>query len=113
MFERPLSYRGKHDTRGREKGVDVQIAVDIVRHAFGGAFDCIVLGSADTDLMPALRFVADHDPGIRIITLAWEPSSDYFDAPGALDLGDGAAERLSLGKPLFDRAADWTDYFAS
>src|SRR4030042_2354641 len=40
-----------------EKGVDVQIAVDIVRGAIKGEYDKCYLISSDTDLLPAIKTV--------------------------------------------------------
>ncbi|MYI55867.1 MAG: NYN domain-containing protein [Acidimicrobiia bacterium] len=49
---RPFSYQGG---RAREKGIDVQIALDLAFGAHSGNFDVIVLFSADSDLLPALE----------------------------------------------------------
>ena len=48
----------------QEKGIDVALAIDFVRLAITGAYDVGVMMSTDTDLLPALRFVYDHDPGV-------------------------------------------------
>jgi uncharacterized LabA/DUF88 family protein len=42
-----------------EKGIDVALAVDLVRLALQGAYDAAILVSADTDLMPAVETVID------------------------------------------------------
>ena len=55
----------------QEKGIDVALAIDFVRLAITGAYDVGVMMSTDTDLLPALRFVYDHDLGL--FTLQWQP----------------------------------------
>lgn len=42
-----------------EKGIDVALAVDLVRLAYQGAYDVAVVFSRDTDLIPALEAVAE------------------------------------------------------
>ncbi len=49
--------RGKivYDNRIREKGVDVQIAIDLVIGAAENHFDTAIIVSSDTDLIPAIK----------------------------------------------------------
>ena len=54
----------------QEKGIDVALAIDFVRLAITDAYDVGVMMSTDTDLLPALRFVYDHDLGL--FTLQWQ-----------------------------------------
>lgn len=56
VFARILTY--DNAGRGREKGIDVQLAVDFVAGAIDGAYDVGVIFSTDTDLVPALEYVA-------------------------------------------------------
>jgi uncharacterized LabA/DUF88 family protein len=44
--------------RGQEKGIDVQLAVDFVAGAIEAQWDVGVVFSTDTDLVPALEYVA-------------------------------------------------------
>jgi uncharacterized LabA/DUF88 family protein len=53
---RPLNYRDPQNPR--EKGVDVHLAVAMVRSAYLRAYDIAVLVSEDTDLIPALDAVS-------------------------------------------------------
>ena len=72
----------------REKGIDVAIAVDFVTMAFRGEFDVGVLFSADTDLRPALEYVAHNHTEIRVEVAAWRSGRQArrlnFDAPYAV-----------------------------
>ena len=70
VFHRPLRYPfGWPDNpRGRgpeEKGIDVEIALDIV----GADYDVAILCSADTDLLPPVERVI-HDESNRIVEVA-------------------------------------------
>lgn len=49
-----VQWDSKREVLGNEKGVDVQIALDIVACARKGA-RCIYLASSDSDLLPAIR----------------------------------------------------------
>lgn len=53
-----------------EKGVDVQIAVDMVRGAIKREYDICYLISSDTDLLPAIKDAQTH--GRKIIYVAFE-----------------------------------------
>lgn len=60
----------------QEKGVDVALAVDLVRLAAEGSCDVAVVFSRDTDLMPALEAVRDV-PRLRlhVEVATWQGSS--------------------------------------
>lgn len=58
VIQRPLRYpRDWPESGAEEKGIDVQIALDVVMGAQRGAFDVAILFSTDTDLRPALEEV--------------------------------------------------------
>lgn len=64
--------------RPREKGIDVNLAVDFVAGAVDGAFDVGVIFSTDRDLLPALEFVSGH-PELRVVGEAaarWVPGAN-------------------------------------
>lgn len=46
----------------KEKGVDVQLAVDVVASAVGSVYDAVIVVSNDTDLLPAVEFVLGDTP---------------------------------------------------
>lgn len=65
LIRRPLKYRTENGVLvAQEKGVDVALAVDLVRLATTKAFDVAILFSRDTDLVPALETV-------RSLRVAW------------------------------------------
>lgn len=57
-FPIPLAYKREGlRWRGREKGVDVRMAIDLLRFAQKGMFDVAIVVSEDSDLNPAIRDV--------------------------------------------------------
>lgn len=54
-FSYSLGYLLKSDGRFHEKGVDVNIAVDILVAAYENICDRIIIVSSDTDLLPAVK----------------------------------------------------------
>lgn len=104
VFPRPLAYRGRE---AREKGVDVELAIDIVALALEEKFDALVLASADTDLVPALDLVATRFPEKRIVTLGYTPEPGFDnDAPAPIDITGGGAQRRFIPKRDFELIVD-------
>lgn len=65
-----LGYLLMSNGRYHEKGVDVQIAVDIVRGAIKNEYDICYLISSDTDLLPAIKTAKEERK--KIIYVAFE-----------------------------------------
>ncbi len=108
VFPRSLKYP---PPRGQEKGVDVELAIDIVRLAMDDAFDIVVLASTDTDLMPPLELIAKRFPEKIIETAAFKPVPGCeADANPALDLSGGGVIRKLMDKKHFDRIADTRNF---
>lgn len=57
-----------------EKGVDVQIAVDLLIGAYENYYDTAILVSSDTDLIPALTKVREMKKKIEYIGFSHRPS---------------------------------------
>ena len=58
----------------REKGVDVQIAVDLVVGAYENKYDSALLVSSDTDLIPAIRKIRNKGKNLEYIGFSKRPS---------------------------------------
>ncbi|TSC90452.1 MAG: hypothetical protein G01um10145_124 [Microgenomates group bacterium Gr01-1014_5] len=69
-IEIKLGYLLMSDGKFHEKGVDVQIAVDIVRGAIKNEYDICYLISSDTDLLPAIQTAKDE--GKKIVYVGFE-----------------------------------------
>ena len=63
-IEIKLGYLLMSDGKFHEKGVDVQIAVDIVRGSIKNDYDKFYLISSDTDLLPAIQTAKDENKEI-------------------------------------------------
>jgi NYN domain len=112
LFPRPLRYGNRG---AEEKGVDVELAIDIVRLAIEDAFDVAVLASGDTDLVPALKFVAGRFSEKALVTLGYAPEPGYMGQapPAPLDLAEATLERRFITKRDFDRMADKRNFYES
>lgn len=73
VITRPLRYPPAWPNEpAEEKGIDVALAIDVVRLAIGGAYDVGVIMSTDSDLQPAVEFVRGHNPGqLHVAVAAW------------------------------------------
>jgi uncharacterized LabA/DUF88 family protein len=111
VFPRPLRYSPKRPN-GEEKGVDVELAIDIVSLALDDVFDVCVLASADTDLVPSLQLVADRFPDKTIVTLGLQPMSGCeAKTPAPLDLPRGTVIRRRIPQSDFDRMVDKRNFY--
>ncbi|WP_031075508.1 NYN domain-containing protein [Streptomyces sp. NRRL WC-3742] len=85
LVTRPLKYPQNypnHQTgeRPQEKGIDVQLTLDFAVMASRGQYDIGIMVSTDTDLKPALEFVADltrTEGKPRAEVAAWSAEGQY------------------------------------
>lgn len=118
LFTRPLKYRERAVqlpdgeaavvTVGQEKGIDVRIALDMVRLARENAYDVAVLFSQDQDLSEA----ADEVRAISIaqnrwikVACAYPSGSTYPNKRGV-----NRTDWLRFERHLYDRCIDANDY---
>jgi uncharacterized LabA/DUF88 family protein len=73
-FHYSLGYLLKSDGKYHEKGVDVQMAIDIVVAAYENICDQIVIVSSDTDLIPAIKKAKQKNIKIIYIGFSTKPS---------------------------------------
>ncbi len=57
-----------------EKGVDVQLAVDLLVGAYENTYDTAIVISSDTDLIPAMHKVKELGKDVEYIGFSHEPS---------------------------------------
>jgi hypothetical protein len=104
VFPRTLRYP---PPEGREKGVDVELAIDLVELALEDKFDVAVIASADTDLVPALQLVVKRCPDKSVETVTWEAAPGYEGRVAEpLDIPGGGVKRRKIKKHEFDRITD-------
>lgn len=73
-YKYSLGYLMKNDGIYHEKGVDVQIAVDIVVAAYENQCERIVLVSSDTDLAPAIKKAREKQIIVEYVGFSHKPS---------------------------------------
>lgn len=69
-----LGYLMKNNGVYHEKGVDVQIAVDMVVAAYENTCDRIILISSDTDLLPAIEIAKSKGKIVEYVGFSHKPS---------------------------------------
>lgn len=118
VFTRPLKYRnrtvplpGGGQTSiliGQEKGIDVRIALDIVRMARKNEYDVALLFSQDQDLSEAAdevrRISAEEDRWIKIAS-AYPISPVYQNSRGV-----NKTDWIPLDRGLYNACVDPVDY---
>ena len=112
----PLKYPKIHEVRAgqtkpREKGIDVLLAIDFATKAFKNEFDIGIIFSVDSDLKPALFFV--EDPAIKSVAqvAAWRKlGSDLNLARTRLSIGGNRPFCHWLDFNDFQKVRDDTKY---
>ena len=104
IFPRPLRYP---PPEGREKGVDVELAIDVARLAIDDEYDVVVLASTDTDLLPPLELIVRRFPAKTVETVGYSPIPGCEgDTAAPLDIAGGGIVRKTMTKAQFERIAD-------
>lgn len=67
-------YLMENDGVYHEKGVDVNLAIDLLTGAYDDLYDSAILVSSDTDLIPAIKKVRFLEKEVEYIGFAHQPS---------------------------------------
>ncbi len=101
VFTRPIR-------RGKEKGIDVRIAIDVIRMAHRGELDVALLFSQDQDLSEVadeIRLISrEQDRWLRIVSAF--PCSARAENQGGIDRTDW----IRIDRATYDRCLDSRDY---
>ena len=92
----------------REKGIDVELALDFFAGALDDDFDVGVIFSADADLLPAIEKVLDPGRALDVVVEVanwWSPPAATFQL--AKDLG---IRHHRLGSADYERVRDSRNY---
>lgn len=73
-YKYSLGYLLKSNGKYHEKGVDVQIAVDILVCAYEKLCDRVILVSSDTDLLPAIKKAKEKGVFVEYVGFSNQPS---------------------------------------
>ena len=114
--ERNLQYRRGEDPR--EKGVDVLLAIELVRlmaRRKAGAYlvDLAIVMSADNDLVPALELVCDLRGSTAIESVSLKPEPGYDSGPPlGVSTAGGRQQivRRALARASYERIEDLRSY---
>lgn len=90
------------DSPSREKGVDVMLAVTLVRASIEKWADVLILASRDTDLLPALEAARDIDGSI-VEVAGWRSKS-------RLQIPHARLWATGLDREHYDRCRDTRPY---
>jgi uncharacterized LabA/DUF88 family protein len=120
----PPNWQPGDPERPREKGIDVLLAMDLVRGAFDPSSDCLfdlaILVSGDTDLLPAVEFVIGQKGPDAIQCATSAPVTDrqgrpLTDPPAPLRASVPRGERtnrtITIPRQAFERVADRTNHY--
>lgn len=106
VLRRPLKYPTNWGEPGaepaREKGIDVQLAVDLVRMGLAHEYEVGILFSRDTDLLPALELIFQRG-GAHTEVATWEGKS-------RLALPNWKLHCHTLDRKAFDACRDTRNY---
>ena len=117
-FSRPLRYRNQTiplsdgtlavTLVGQEKGVDVRIALDIVRFALEGIYEVALIFSQDQDLSEAV----DDVKKISILQNRWiKPACAFPTSPTVQKTrGINGTEWIRIDRATYDACIDPNDY---
>ena len=100
-------YRGRLNSSGREKGVDVSLAIDLVQATHQQSYDVAIVVSQDSDLAPAVALskqVAQNQNR----TVAFESAIPLV--PGGRLFGIDGTTWIPIDKTTYDKCIDPTDY---
>ena len=100
VIHKPLRYPPDFpNTRAQEKGIDVQLSIDVAAGAIHGDYDIAIVFSTDTDLRPAIEFVANRYKRLpRVELAAWTSPSSNRRIP------------VTANRPVWCHYLDQTDY---
>lgn len=103
VIDRPLQYLPNEPPR--QKGIDVELAVDVVTMAVDGEFDCAVIASTDTDLLPSIEYVVRKGI-VQVEVAAWWSEN----INKQLRVADAHLWCHRLSKKDYERVEDTRDY---
>jgi uncharacterized LabA/DUF88 family protein len=120
LFTRPIRYHTKEITCSRghtekitipaEKGVDVRIAIDLIRLAFANRFDVAIIFSQDQDLSEVSKEIRSISSAAKrwIKVVSAFPSSDISPHKRGIDYTDW----IKIERALYDQCID-SNYYRS
>lgn len=102
-------YKGWINMSGMEKGVDVSIAIDIIRLTYEKDYDVAIIVSQDHDLGPAVSLakIIAEDQGRKLI---FESCFPFFTGNGKTNRGIPGTHWIEITKTMYDACKCERDY---
>ena len=103
-------YRGRVNVGGQEKGVDVSLALDLVRATYEQRYEAAIIVSQDTDFGPAVRLAKEiaQSQGRMLVH-----ESSYPVGPGSVSRrGIPGTVWVPIDRVIYDACYDPRDYRA-
>ena len=101
-------YRGRVSAGGQEKGVDVSLALDLVRATYEQQYEAAIIVSQDWDFGPAVRFAKEIAQG-QARALVFE--SSFPVGPGSFSRrGIPGTTWIPIDQATYDACRDLIDY---
>ena len=104
VIHRPLRYLSGGPP-GEQKGVDVALAVDFVIMGVEGKYDIGIIFSTDTDLRPALEFIASRGCPAAEVACWWSDRSQKY-----LSISNAKVWSHRLTEQDYKSICDYRDY---
>lgn len=117
-FSRPLRYHDKEIKSpsgstttvrvGQEKGIDIKLALDVVRLAREQSYDVAVIFSQDQDLseiVPEVKYIAARQDRWIKLACAFPSSNAYANRRGI-----NSTDWIMIDRALYNQCLDTTDY---
>ncbi len=101
-------YRGSINAGGQEKGVDVSLAVDLIRATYERQYEVAIIVSQDNDFGPAVRLAKEIARG-QNRQLLYE-SAFPFEPGRSSRRGIPGTTWVRIDKATYDSCLDPTDY---
>jgi len=103
-----ITYRGRVNSAGFEKGVDVKIAIDLIRFTYQESYDVAIIVSQDGDFGPAValakRIAKDQKRNLEFES--WFP----YGSGSSYDRGIPGTLWKVIDQTLYDSCIDKRDY---
>lgn len=101
------TYRGRVNSGGQEKGVDVSLALDLVQATHEQRYEVAIIVSQDSDFAPAVRLAKEIDAA-QHRELAFESAFPF--SPGMNPRGVPGTTWVHIDQAVYDACFDPRDY---
>lgn len=102
-------YKGRINPTGQEKGVDVSIAIDLIKLTYEKAYEVAIIASQDWDFGPAIKLAKEIAKN-QHRTLEFESAFPFDATSQTNDRGVPGTEWKHITKQMYDACYDTREY---